>query len=142
MTIEDTELEFEEYKPGNKVPKRIDPWITINKKSGLISLNRSLINLIGFKDGDTIKLHQNKKSKDEWYLEVVKGDGGWKPRISKNCNSVAFNSRDIIRNIFESNTYPFDITNAKFLVSNKNLMNGGKTLFFIITKNNLILKNK
>ncbi len=127
-------LELTEYSPETAPPKakkEKDPIVGMNSKSGLITFNSQLCDLMGLKEGMKVCLHQNKKDLSNWYLEISE-DKGFKAVPIKSGNGMKFNTTTVVRDLFKS--IDFEEKMRKMSVSQTPLHSGDKKLFFIITK--------
>jgi hypothetical protein len=57
-------------------------------RSGIITISKKACDCLGLDEGDMVKLHQDKKKKQDWYLEKVTM-GGLKLKKNHKAGSVA-----------------------------------------------------
>jgi len=114
--------------------KSVSPKITINTKSGLLSINKGAVELLGLKEKDQVTFHQDEEEITDWYIEKVKS-GGFPIRKNKNATSLAFNNSYLAKKIFESVTCKEQ--SASVLLAGKPTKLGSRTLYGLLT-NSLI----
>jgi hypothetical protein len=78
------------------------PQVRFNR-SGIITINGKACLALELKEGDQVKIHQDKKSKKDWYLEKVTMNG-LKLRLNKaaGCKGLNFQSSMICKEVLSS----------------------------------------
>lgn len=72
------------------------PFVSINFKKGLLSINKAAAEKMDLNDGDQVKFHQDKKDPENWYIEKVK-EGGFvlRKQSGESAKSLLFNNSTI-----------------------------------------------
>lgn len=139
--MEEINLELTEYSPEttSKDKGKGDPALSFNVKAGLISLNKSACDMLSIDKTKKVLLHQNKKDKTSWYLEVSL-ERGFELRIQEGKTGASFNNTSLVKEIFESIDFE-DQTGGCFL-SKTSFKSGEKELYFIVTNSMKSSKRK
>ncbi len=109
--------------------RRDSPKIKFNVKTGLVRLNRSLIQLLKVKIGDEISLFYDEENPEDWFVMVVKGNGFTLRKISSSGDQ-GFGARIIIEKLISQ----FKISQSKnFFIPVSNEYNKEAEGFALIT---------
>lgn len=112
-----------------KGAKNFRPFITLNIKSGVITVNRGAAELMGIKQGDGVQLHQDEDDPESWYIEKTK-NGGFNLRHNKSKTTLMFNNCSLVREIFQSMEYHANKTKISI---GEEITVGKQTIFTLIT---------
>ena len=78
----------------------MDPRISLNRKSGLISINKTLVEAMGLTAESKVSLVQDEEKPIDWYL--MKDPNGFHIRKSKSSASMSFNCCSLATSVFKS----------------------------------------
>lgn len=127
-------MNLKEFTPDNCITGRSSsrvPSIGINTKVGMFRLNLEATELVGLKDGDQVKFHQDEDEPTNWYLEKVK-EGGFVLRHKEAVgNGLLFNNMKLAKQIAES--VSFTEKSGKCLLAGVPTQVNKRQLFGIIT---------
>lgn len=98
-------MKFKMFDPNNCPSLRnYEPFIHLNTKTGLITINKTACDQIKLGGGDKIIFHQDDEDQENWYLQNLgKKGNGFEVRDKKGITSgVIFNNATLARKITES----------------------------------------
>ena len=84
-----------------RIDRAEKPFLYISK-TGLISLNKSLVDLLKLDIGDQIQFLQDEEDPQTWYLEVVNKDGFVLRDAHQKVKRLLTNSSVVVTTLFES----------------------------------------
>jgi hypothetical protein len=101
-------MELEIYIPPlSRLGKK--PSMRINR-NGTVSINASAANIIGLKPGDSISFLRD-KGRGDWFISR-RVAGTFTLRKYKNSGSLYFMSRSFTGEIFNSNSFPLEVSRS------------------------------
>ncbi len=95
-----------------KSPRK-KPFVYMNRKTGVISINRAAAVLTKIEAGDQIQFLQDEDDPESWYIEKVTNNG-FQTRHNSNKNAIVTNSSGVINSIFASMGY--DATSGRVFI--------------------------
>lgn len=120
--------EFNIENCGSNVRSTL-PAVSFDFKVGAARVNREACLLVGLKEGDQVKFHQDLEEPENWYLEKVKS-GGFELRKHAGP-SLMFNSSRLAKRVAES--VAFDGRSGRCLVAGQATVVEKRKLYGIIT---------
>lgn len=106
------------------------PTIRVNRKSGVLSLSTSALELMDLKQGSEIELSQDEDSPADWYIHKSHSGNGFK--IKCRLRNAQIQSTYLARKILDCLKQP-DMQSARFLISREPVEIEGLTCWLIIT---------
>ncbi|HMO32333.1 MAG TPA: hypothetical protein PKE63_02855 [Lacibacter sp.] len=105
------------------------PFVQVNAKAGVFTINRAAAELIGVTDGDQVQFLQDEEDPAAWYIEKVK-TGGFTIRFKESAG-LLFNSTELARIIFESVNCKYK--SGRMLLGDRVNSLKGRIMFTLVT---------
>lgn len=115
----------------NPVGRISIPGFSVNAKGAFV-LNVGLVRMLNISNDDKLLIHQDLENRNDWYLEITKGENAFKPCFYK--NQVKFSNIETAREIFKS--FGKKPQMMKFSIKEKPLIFDGHILYSIIASDN------
>ena len=128
-------MEFKRFNKNNCFAQRhFEPAISLNLKSGTISFNKGLVELMSLQLGTKIVVLQNEETPKDWFLLITKRDAGFviRGQVNAKYTTLFFRSRYLVHKMIES-IKPDKTGTILCLVAKHPIDNGGEHLWPIIT---------
>jgi len=92
-------MELEKFNPTNVKTVRTGKPTVRFAKSGQVSLNKFLVELLKIKEGDMVEFAQDKKAPEDWYIKKTKLDGFVVRNTGKKTIAFAFYASEMFKKI-------------------------------------------
>lgn len=114
--------------------KDVKPFIHINTKTGLFTINKAACELIGAAKENHVILHQNESEPTEWFMQIItakKSDGFTLREKHEISKGLLFNNTSLTRAIADS--VEFTGISGRLFIGEKINVKGVGELHTIIT---------
>lgn len=109
-----------------------NPFVSINIKTGVFSLNNAACELLKVQHGDNVVMHQDEEETLDWYFEKVKSNGYQLRGKNGTVSPLCFNNTGLSKLLLDCVEMPEDATSIKFPIAKEATEFEGNQLFGIL----------